>query len=66
VEKSKSQETPRSRQLHDAGFKSLAEAAACTRAVDSDLEAGRIDASEANRISDAIGRWRRAFARKST
>jgi hypothetical protein len=37
---------------------------ACTHAVGADLEAGRIDASEANRITDAIGRWRRAHARK--
>ncbi|MEO8604200.1 MAG: hypothetical protein ABI629_16610 [bacterium] len=57
-------DTPRSRQLHDAGFTSMADALACTKAVGDDLEAGRIDASEANRINDAVGRWRRAHGRK--
>lgn len=55
---------PRSRRLHEAGFSSLAQASACTEAVMADLEAGRIDATEANRINNAVGQWRRAHTRK--
>lgn len=61
---SKSTTTPRSRKLHEAGFTSLAQATACTDAVMADLEAGRIDATEANRINNAVGQWRRAHTRK--
>jgi hypothetical protein len=55
---------PLSRSLFEAGFTSMAEAIKCTAAVDADLEAGRIDASEFNRITAAVGQWRRLHARK--
>ncbi|MDX2168630.1 MAG: hypothetical protein SF182_16275 [Deltaproteobacteria bacterium] len=54
----------RSRRLHEAGFANLAEAAACSEAVMADLEAGRIDATEANRINNAVGLWRRIHTSK--
>lgn len=55
---------PRSRRLHEAGFTTLAQATACSEAVMADLEAGRIDATEANRINSAVGLWRRMHARR--
>ena len=55
---------PRSRQIHEAGLKTLADATSCTKAVFEDLEAGLIDATEANRITNAVGQWRRAHTRK--
>jgi len=54
----------RSRTLHEAGFTNLQEAAACANAVTSDLEEGRIDATEANRINAAVSHWRRAHIRR--
>lgn len=56
---------PRSRQIHEAGLKTLADATRCAEAVFADLEAGLIDATEANRITNAVGQWRRAFTRKA-
>ena len=56
---------PRSRQIHEAGLKTLADATACAAAVFADLEAGLIDATEANRITNAVGQWRRAFTRNA-
>jgi hypothetical protein len=62
--KAKKTVVPRSRRLHEAGFTTLAQATACTEAVMADLEAGRIDATEANRITNAVGQWRRLHTRK--
>ncbi len=56
--------TARSRMLHEAGFRTLEEAALCTDAVIADLESGRIDAAEANYINAAVGHWRRTHIRK--
>jgi len=54
----------KSRALHEAGFTSLRQAALCSAAVIDDLEAGNIDAAEANYINAAIGQWRRAHIRR--
>lgn len=55
---------PRSRSLHEAGFTTLAQATECTDAVGADLEEGRIDATEYNRITAAVSQWKRLHGRK--